>query len=136
MISVMTGVTVVTVPNIMGGGGRGESTGHRTLKGRKLPRTIAPKKLTPGRKVLHRKPKRVIDRTIIIRSKLTDKYKILNYARCNKDITEMKLTIRGKKREESMPKRGNGNRRAVSNSNMAINRVWKDREQRIPASCW
>jgi hypothetical protein len=53
----------------------------------KLPRTIAPKKLTPGKKFLHRKTKRVkINRIIIICSKLTDRYKILNDARSNEDI--------------------------------------------------
>jgi ABC-type phosphate transport system ATPase subunit len=54
-INVMTGMTKATVSNIVGGGGSGESTGCRTLERIKLPRTIAPKKLTPGKKVLHRK---------------------------------------------------------------------------------
>ena len=58
-ISVMTGVTNATMPNIMGGSGRGEDTGHRALKGIKLPRTIAPKDLAPGMKVLHRETKGV-----------------------------------------------------------------------------
>jgi hypothetical protein len=41
----MTGVTLVMVPNIMGGGGRGESTGHRMPKGINMPCAIVPKKL-------------------------------------------------------------------------------------------
>ena len=80
----MTGVTKSTMPNIMGGGGGGESTGRRALKRVKLPRTITSEKLTPSEKVLHRKTKRVkSDYVIIISSKLTDRNKVLNYARCN-----------------------------------------------------
>jgi hypothetical protein len=72
-IGVMTRVTEATMPNIMRGGGRGESTGHWVLEIIKLPRTIAPKKLTPGKKVLHRKSERVkIYEAIIISSELTD----------------------------------------------------------------
>jgi hypothetical protein len=77
------------------GGGHGESTGRRVLEGIKLPRTIASKKLTLGTKVLRRKTKRVkIYRAIIISSELTDGDKIFNYARCNRNITKMKLMIR------------------------------------------
>jgi hypothetical protein len=92
-ISVMTGVTEVTVPSIMIGRGHGECTGHWVLERVKLPRTIATKKVTPG-KVLHRKTKRVkIDKTIITNSKLMNKDKIYNYVRCNKDIAKMKWAI-------------------------------------------
>jgi hypothetical protein len=52
----------------------------------KLLRTIARKKLTPG-KVLHRK---TIDKTIIINSKLMNRDKI---TRCNEDIAKMKWAI-------------------------------------------
>ena len=83
-ISVMAGVTQTTVPNIMRGGGGGESTRRRWLNRIKLPRTIAPKKLTPGNEVVHRINKRVkIDRTVVIGSKLSDRDKIFNYARSN-----------------------------------------------------
>jgi hypothetical protein len=45
---------------------------HRALERIKLPRTIASKKLTPRKKVLHRKTKRVkIDEAIIISTELT-----------------------------------------------------------------
>jgi hypothetical protein len=86
-IGVVIWVTEVTLPNIMRCGGCGESTGRRVLERIKLPRTVALKKLTPGKKVLHRKTKRVkIDRAIIISSELTDRDKILNNARCNENI--------------------------------------------------
>ena len=124
----MTGVTETTMPSVMGDGGRGEGTGRRRLKRIKLPRTVAPKKLTPGNEVLHRKTKRVkIDRTIVIGSKLTDINQILNDARCNGDVTKMKWTSRKRRRKRCMPGYGDGNGRAVSNSNMAINRVWRER---------
>jgi hypothetical protein len=94
-IGVVTRVTEATMPNIMRSGGCGESTGHRVLERIKLSHTIASKKLTPGKKVLHRKTKRVkIDRAIIISSELTDGEKILNNARCNENITKMKRTVR------------------------------------------
>jgi hypothetical protein len=57
MIGIMTGVTDATMPNIMRGDGRGESTGRRLLVRIKLPHTIASKELTPSKKVLHRKTK-------------------------------------------------------------------------------
>jgi hypothetical protein len=91
----MTGVTEATVPSIMSGGSRGESTGCRALERVKLPRTVAPKKLTSGKKVHHRKTKRVkIDGAIIISSRLMNRDKIFNYARCNKNIGKMKRRIR------------------------------------------
>jgi hypothetical protein len=72
-IGIMTRVTEVTIPNIMRGGGHGESTGHWVLEIIKLPRTIAPKKLMPGKKVLHRNSERVkIYGAIIISSELMD----------------------------------------------------------------
>jgi hypothetical protein len=100
MIGVVTRVTEARIPNIMTGGGRGKGTGRRMLERIKFSHTIAPKKLTPGKKALHRKTKRVkIYGTIIISSELTSGDKILNHARCNKniDITKMKWTIRLKK---------------------------------------
>jgi hypothetical protein len=94
-IGVVTRVTEAMMPNIVRGGGCGEIMGRRVLKRIKLPRTIASKKLTPRKKVLHRKTKRVkIDRAIIISSELADRDKILNNARCNENITKMKRTIR------------------------------------------
>jgi hypothetical protein len=51
----VTGVTEMMMPNIVRCGGRGESTGRRVLERIKLPYTISSKKLTPGKKVLHRK---------------------------------------------------------------------------------
>jgi hypothetical protein len=94
-ICIVTGVTEATMPNIVRGGGCGESTGHRVLKRIKLPRTIASKKFTPRKKVPHRKTKRIkIDGAIIISSELTNRDKIFNNARCNKNIAKMKRTIR------------------------------------------
>jgi hypothetical protein len=52
-ICIVTGVTEVTMPNIMRGGGCGESTGRRMLERIKLPRTIA-SKFTLRKKVPHR----------------------------------------------------------------------------------
>jgi hypothetical protein len=128
MISVMTGMTEVTVPCIMSGGGGSESMGHRALESVKLSCTVTPKKLTPSKKVLHRETKRVkIDRTIIISSKLTNRDKIFNNARCNKNIAKMKRTIREKRRKRGMAGRRNGDRGAVSNGDMTINRVWRER---------
>jgi hypothetical protein len=61
----------------------------------KLLRIIASKKLTPGKKVLHRKTKMVkFYGAIIISSELTDGGKIFNNARCNENITKMKRTFR------------------------------------------
>jgi hypothetical protein len=40
-ICIMTGVTDATMPNIVRGGGCGESTGRGVLERIKLPRTIA-----------------------------------------------------------------------------------------------
>ena len=94
-ISVVSRVTETAMPSIMGDGGRGEGTGRRKLKGIKLPRTVTPKKLTLGDEVLHRKTKRVkCDGTIVIGSKLADRNQIFNDARCNKDILQVKRTIR------------------------------------------
>jgi hypothetical protein len=59
MIGVVTGVTEATMPNIVRDGGRGEITMLLVPERIKLPRTIRAKKLTPGRKVLHRKTKRI-----------------------------------------------------------------------------
>jgi hypothetical protein len=91
----MTRVIEATMPNIMRGGGCGESMGRRVLDRIKLPRTIASKKFTPRKKVPHRKTKRIkIDGAIIISSELTNRDKIFNNARCNKNITKMKRTVR------------------------------------------
>jgi hypothetical protein len=134
-ISVMTGMTETTVPCIMSCGGGSESTGRRTLESVKLPRTVTPKKFTPSKKVLHRETKRVkIDRTVIISSKLTNRDKIFNNARCNENIAKMKRTIRKKRRKRGMSRRRDGDRGAVSNGDMAVNGMWREREERIPAS--
>jgi hypothetical protein len=77
------------------GGGCGESTERRVLERIKLPRTIASKKFTPRKKVPYRKTKRIkIDGAIIISSELTNRDKIFNNARCNKNIAKMKRTVR------------------------------------------
>jgi hypothetical protein len=61
----------------------------------KLPRTIASKKFTPRKKVPHRKTKRIkIDGAIIVSSELMNGEKIFNNARCNRNITKMKRTVR------------------------------------------
>jgi hypothetical protein len=94
-ICIMTGVTEAMMPNIVRVGGCGESTGRRVLERIKLPRTIASKKFTPRKKVPHRKTKRIkIDGAIIISSELTNRDKIFNNARCNKNIAKMKRTVR------------------------------------------
>jgi hypothetical protein len=46
------------MPNILRGGGCGESTGCRVLERIKLPLTIASKKFAPIKKVPHKKTKR------------------------------------------------------------------------------
>jgi hypothetical protein len=128
-ISVMTGMTEATVPCIMSGGGGSESTGHRALESVKLPRTVTPKKFTPSKKVLHRQTKRVkIDRTVIISSKQTNRDKIFNNARCNENITKMKRTIREKRWKRGMSGRRDGDRGAVSNSDMMVNGMWRERK--------
>jgi hypothetical protein len=94
-ICIVTGVTEATMQNIVRDGGCGESTGHRVLKRIKLPHTIASKKLTPRKKVPRRKTKRVkIYEAIIISSELTNGDKSFNNARCNENITKMKMTVR------------------------------------------
>jgi hypothetical protein len=91
----MTGVTEATMPNIVRGGGCGESMGRRVLERIKLPRTIASKKFTPRKQIPHRKTKRIkIDGAIIISSELTNRDNFFNNARCNKNITKMKRTVR------------------------------------------
>jgi hypothetical protein len=128
MISVMTGMTEATVPCIMSGGGGSESMGHRALESVKLLRTVTPKKLTLSKKVLHRETKMVkIDRTIIISSKLTNKDKIFHNAKCNENITKMKRTIREKRRKRGMSERRDRDRGAVSNGDMMVNGVWRER---------
>jgi hypothetical protein len=95
MICIVTGVTEATMPNIVRGGGCGESMGRQVLERIKLPRTIASKKFMPRKKVPNRKTKRIkIDGAIIISSELTNSDKIFNNARCNKNITKMKRTVR------------------------------------------
>jgi hypothetical protein len=91
----MTGVTEATMPNIVRGGGCGESTERRVLERIKLPHTIASKKFTPRKKAPYRKTKRIkIDGAIIISSELTNRDKIFNNARCNKNIAKMKRMVR------------------------------------------
>jgi hypothetical protein len=125
----MTGMTEATVPCIMSGGGGSESTGHWALESVKLPRTVTPKKLTPSKKVLHRETKRVkINRTVITSSKLMNRDKIFNNARCNENIAKMKRTIREKRRKRGMSRRRDGDRGAISNSDMTVNQVWRGRK--------
>jgi hypothetical protein len=94
-ICIVTGVTEAAMPNIVRGSGCGESMGRRMLERIKLHRTIASKKLTPREKGPSQKNKRVkIDGAIIISSELTNKDKIFNNARCNKNITKIKRTVR------------------------------------------
>jgi hypothetical protein len=134
-ISVMTGMTETTVPCIMSCGGGSESTGRRALESVKLPRTVTPKKFTPSKKVLHRETKRVkIDRTVIISSKLMNRDKIFNNARCNENIAKMKRTIRKKRQKRGMSGRRDGDRGSISNGDMTVNGMWREREERIPAS--
>jgi hypothetical protein len=131
-ISVMT---EVTMPSIMGGGGGSESTGCRALESVKLPRTVTPKKLMLSKKVLHRETKRVkIDGAIIISSKLTNRDNIFNNARCNENIAKMKRTIREKRRKTGMSGRRDRDKGTVSNGDMMVNTVWREREERIRAS--
>jgi hypothetical protein len=127
MISIMIGMAKATMPCIMSGGGGSESTGRRALESVKLPHTITPKKLTPSKKVFHRETKRVkINGAIIISSKLTNRYKIFNNARCNKNIAKMKRAIREKGRKRGMFGRRDGDRGTISNSDMTVNRVWSE----------
>jgi hypothetical protein len=131
MISVMTRVIEAMMPNIMTGGGGIESTGRRVLESVNLPRIDTPKKLTLSKKVSHRETKRVkIDRAIIISSKLMNRDKIFNNARCNKNIMKMKMVIREKGRKRGMSRRRDGDRGTVSNGDMAINRIWREREKK------
>ena len=58
----------------VGGGGGEDTRGRRTRERVKLPRTIAPKDLAPGKKVLHRKTERVKGyNAMIIGSELTNR---------------------------------------------------------------
>ena len=84
-VSVMSWVTKATVPNVVRGGERGEGTRRRwTCERVKLPRTIAPKDLSPGMKVLHRETKRVkSDDAVVISSELTNRNKIFDNTRCD-----------------------------------------------------
>jgi hypothetical protein len=94
-ICIVTGVTEATMPNIVRGGGCGESTRRRVLERIKLPRTIASKKFTSRKKVPHRKTKRIkIDGAIIVSSELMNGDNIFYNARYNKNITKMKRTVR------------------------------------------
>jgi hypothetical protein len=72
-IGVVIRVTEATLQNIMRDRGRGENTGCRVLERINLFRTVAPKKLTPGKKVLQIKSKRVkIYGAIIISSEVME----------------------------------------------------------------
>jgi hypothetical protein len=100
------------------------------LESVKLPCTV-----TPSKKVLHREIKRVkIDGAIIISSKLTNRHKIFNNARCNNNITKIKRTSREKRRKRGISGRRDGDGEAISNGDMMVNRVWRERKERIPAS--
>jgi hypothetical protein len=91
----MTGVTEATMPNIMRGGGCGESTGVPGVGNNKAPPYYCIKEVHAEKKVPHRKTKRIkIDGTIIISSELTNRDKIFNNAGCNKNITKMKRRVR------------------------------------------
>jgi hypothetical protein len=93
-------VTEAMMPNIVRGGGCGESTGRMVLERIKLPRTIVSKKFTPRKKTPHRKTKRIkINGAIIISSELTNGDTIFNNARCNKNIAKIKRTDRKEERE-------------------------------------
>jgi hypothetical protein len=81
--------------------------------------------------VLHRETKRVkIDRTVIISSKLTNRDNIFNNARCNKNIAKMKRTIRKKRQKRGISGRRDGDRGAVSNGDMTVNGMWRERERK------
>ena len=83
-VSIMAGMTETTVPHVVRGGERGEGARRRrTCERVELPRTIAPKDLAPGMKVLHRETKRVKnDDAMIISSELTNGNKVFDNARC------------------------------------------------------
>jgi hypothetical protein len=98
------------------------------LESVKLRCTVILKKLMLSKKVLHRETKRVkIDGAVIISSKLMNRYNIFNNARCNENIAKMKRTISEKRRKRGMSGRGDGDRGAISNGDMTVNRVWGER---------
>jgi hypothetical protein len=60
--------------------------------------------------------------------------KIFNNSRCNENIAKMKRTIRKKRRKRGMSGRRDGDRGAISNGDMMVNGMWREREERIPES--
>lgn len=80
-----------------GGDGGNKGTGHCGTcwsgEGVEGPGAIVPGDHVLGMKILHRKAKRVkLDRTIVIRSKLTNINKVLNNIGGNKNVINIKET--------------------------------------------
>jgi hypothetical protein len=50
--------------------------------------------------------------------------------RCNENIAKMKRMIRKKRRKRGMSRRRGGDRGAVSNGDITVNRVWRERERK------
>ena len=76
---VTTWMTEATVPEGGGGGGEQGVSSNRKVQWVERPRAIAPDDHFPGQEILHRTTRRVkLHRTVVIRSELTNRNKILN----------------------------------------------------------
>jgi hypothetical protein len=86
----MTGVAEPLVPKGRRGGS--EESGGRRKQRVEGPGTVTPEDLAPSRKILHRTTKRIKFHTaVIVNSKLTNRYKILNKIRSKKNIVKVKV---------------------------------------------
>jgi len=64
------------------------------MEGVEVTTAIAPDDFSPSAKILYRKTKGIkLNRTIIVKCELTDRNKIFNDGRSNKDIVEVKGSI-------------------------------------------
>src|SRR6266540_3202310 len=91
--SFMAEVTKATMPDC-GRRGDGEGCRRRWMEGVEVATAIAPDDFSTSAKILYRKTKGIkLNRTIIVKCELTDRNKIFNDGRSNKDIVEVKGSI-------------------------------------------
>jgi len=104
-------------------------SGRRKAKGVKGPRAVTPEERTPGGQILYSEARRVkLDGTRVVSSKLTNRKKVINHPRSNKDIGKAKKT-------RSRTHGGDRKARPITNHDERRTRGCGGRtEERIPTS--
>ena len=104
-------------------------SGRRKAKGVKGPSAVTPEERMPGGRILYSKARRVkLDGTRVVSCKLTNRKKIMNHPRRNKDIGKTKRT---RNRTDCSDRKA----RPITNHDGRRTRgVWGQTEERIPAS--